>query len=80
MSKWISVDDSIPKESERVLAMFNGEHIVLELVWETPSHEETFKPFFYWCEPFREMTDIEWYEVSHWMPLPEIPVIKDEAA
>ena len=67
---WVSVDDDLPDCHERVLALFNGEAIVLELGLESPSYEETFKAFNYWLEPYDEILIPEWHEVTHWMPLP----------
>lgn len=70
---WISVNGKTPEVHERVLCLLNGEPIVLELGEETPTHEETFKPFIYWFEPYDEILLPEWHEVTHWMPLPEPP-------
>ena len=71
--QWISVEDRLPSLHERVLCLLNGEHIVLELGQESPAWEETFTAFLYWYEPYEEYMQIEWHEVTHWMPLPEPP-------
>ena len=63
---WISVEDRLPSLHERALCLLKGEPIVLEL-------KETFTAFLYWHEPYDEMMVIEWYEVTHWIPLPEPP-------
>lgn len=63
---WIPVDKSLPEQYERVICLWKGEPIVLELREETPSYEETFKPFLYWMEPYNEITMPEWDEVTHW--------------
>ncbi len=73
MNNWISVDDRLPKTHERVMCLLNGRHIILELQKESPTYEETFEAFLYWHEPFEEYMQIEWCEVTHWMPLPEPP-------
>jgi hypothetical protein len=73
MSDWISVEDRMPSEGERVLALFKGEWVVLEVGVENPSYEETFEPFKYWFEPFSDMLYIEYYDVTHWLPLPALP-------
>ena len=62
-----------PDEGERVLALYRGEWIVLEVGVESPSYEECFESFKYWFEPFSDMLCIEYYDVDTWMPLPEIP-------
>lgn len=63
----------MPDEGERVLALYRGEWIVLEVAIEYPTFEETFRPFKYWREPFSDMLQIEYYDVDDWLPLPEIP-------
>lgn len=63
-----------PDEGERVLALYHGEWIVLEVGVEIPSYEESFEPFKYWFEPFNNMLCIEYYDVDMWVPLPEIPI------
>ena len=72
MSDWISVEYNLPSVGERVLCLFNGEPVVLELGLESPSYEETFKAFNYWLEPYDEMLLPEWYEVTHWMLIPKL--------
>lgn len=67
---WVSVESITLNEGERWLCRFNGEPIVLELGRECPTHEESFKPFFYWFEPYGEMMDIEWHEVTDVKSLP----------
>lgn len=63
----------MPNEGERVLALYRGEWIVLEVDIEYPTFEETFRPFKYWREPFSDMLQIEYYDVTDWISLPEIP-------
>ena len=64
----------MPNEGERVLALYRGEWIVLEVAIEYPTFEESFRPFKYWYEPFSDMLSIENYDVTDWVPLPEIPI------
>jgi hypothetical protein len=47
-------------------------HSIAFLEWENPTHEETHEPFQYWSDD-DGMLIIEWFEVTHWMPLPELP-------
>jgi hypothetical protein len=61
---------AMPEEGARKLCLLNDEWIVLEVHCESPTYEETFQPFLYWREPFSDMLDIEWYEVSTWQDLP----------
>ena len=71
-TQWFDPNVELPAGHERVIAVLNGEVIVLELQEETPTYEENFKPFFYWHEPFDEYMQIEWHEVTSWMHLPEV--------
>lgn len=68
--EWIIVNDCLPSECKRVLCLLNGDPIVLELGYESPTFEETFKGFHFWFEPYDEIKHPEWNEVTHWMPLP----------
>lgn len=63
----------MPNEGERVLALYRGEWIVLEVAVESPTFEEAFRPFKYWFEPFSDMLSIETHDVTDWRLLPEIP-------
>ena len=64
---------TFPQEGERVLALYKGEWIVLEVGVESPTFEESFQPFKYWFEPFSDALDIDAYDVETWVPLPEVP-------
>lgn len=61
----------IPEDGKRVLALLNDEWIVLEVKTEYPTYEETFTAFKYWCEPRHGMLDIEYWEVTTWLDLPD---------
>ena len=63
----------MPEEGKRVLALFNDEWIVLEVQTEHPTYEETFTAFSYWVEPYSEELEIENWEVTTWVDLPELP-------
>tara|TARA_R110000851_G_C12742708_1_gene531078 strand:- start:117 stop:344 length:228 start_codon:yes stop_codon:yes gene_type:complete len=64
--KWIETSKELPSERQRVLCLFNGEPIVLELSCESPTYEDTFKSFYFWLEPYDEILCPEWGEVTHW--------------
>ena len=68
--QWVSVESIALYKGARWLCNLNGQSIVLELGYETPTYEENFKPFFYWHEPYNGMLDIEWAEVTSVYPLP----------
>lgn len=63
----------MPEEGKRVLALLNDEWIVLEVQTEYPTYEETFTAFSYWVEPYSEGLEIEYWEVTTWVDLPELP-------
>lgn len=65
IERWHSVKDKMPEKGERVLCIFWDEEFQTRIVCEN-----TYKG------------DGEWYDdgskVTHWMPLPELPEVKDE--
>lgn len=62
----------MPEEGQRVLALYKGEWIVLEVGVESPTYEEPyFTPFKYWFEPFFNMLVIEYDDVTEWRELPD---------
>lgn len=61
----------MPEEGQRVLALYRGEWVVLEVGVEYPTYEETFTAFKYWFEPFSNMLDIEYDDVTEWRELPD---------
>ena len=63
----------MPEEGERKLCLMHGEWIVLEVGVESPTYEENFTEFSYWFEPFMDMHSLEYWDVTTWMDLPEIP-------
>ena len=64
--EWISVKDSLPEGDVEVLAT-NGKY--MRVAHMEPSYEE---------ERFWTYYDyMEWHSVTHWMPLPSLPIIYD---
>jgi hypothetical protein len=76
MSKWISVEDRLPKVNQAVLACVNGfdSPLILNILTETcnPMIEGYFKDFNYWDSVENDGQDYEDL-VTHWMKLPEMP-------
>ncbi|QDP64798.1 MAG: hypothetical protein GOVbin2917_113 [Prokaryotic dsDNA virus sp.] len=71
-SHTITHEMKMPEEGQRVLALYKGEWIVLEVGVESPTYEEPyFPPFKYWFEPFFNMLDIEYDDVTEWRELPD---------
>lgn len=71
---WISTADELPDDETPVLIVHNGAIAIGELRWEHPSYEETHPPFRYWDDPNNDGQDWDWCDVTHWMPLPSLPV------
>lgn len=74
VQEWISVDDDLPKKiTNKVIVLCkNGyigyghyENYMGDQTWY---NLESGKPFTYW-----DLEDLESYEVTHWMPMPEPP-------
>lgn len=70
---WVSTDDSLPPDETPVLVVLNGEVRIGELCWEEPSWEETFSAFRYWDDPHEGGQEWDWYQVTHWQHLPDLP-------
>lgn len=72
---WVKTSDLMPPDETPVLTVFNGEHRILELCWDRPGWEDTYRAFRYWNDPTDCGEVIEHLsEVTHWMhlmPLPE---------
>ena len=69
---WIPCSDRMPDAETPVMILRHGEPRIGELRWEYP-HEETFKAFTYWDDPFDDGQAWEHHEITHWMPLPATP-------
>lgn len=75
--EWTSVNDRLPADNTPVLIVANGEIMIGAIEWEYPSWEETYQAFRYWDCPYNPGQDWEWYNITHWMPLPELPNKED---
>jgi hypothetical protein len=71
MSAWINVKDRLPEDSERVLIVHNGSVVIASLEWEYPHHEDMYEKFQYW--ETENLSEIEWFDVTYWQPLPTVP-------
>lgn len=70
-SHTITHEMKMPEEGQRVLALYKGEWIVLEVAVEYPTYEENFTAFKYWFEPFSDHLIIEYDDVTEWRELPD---------
>lgn len=70
---WIPVSERMPEPEIPVLIMLNGVFRIGEIRCEYPSRDETYKPFFYWDDPYDDGQPWEVFDVTHWMPLPAAP-------
>ncbi len=81
---WIKVTDELPKANTPVLILCNGQVRIGQLVWEHPTHEETFTSYTYWDDPYDDGQLWEFFYITHWQPLPksvpkrEIDAVVDE--
>jgi hypothetical protein len=76
-SAWIKCEERMPAPETPVLAWHapgGGAHSILELRWDRPGYEETFEPYLYWDNPNDDGQDIDFCDVTHWMPLPDAPL------
>lgn len=72
--KWISVEDRLPASETPVLVWFKNKEVrVASLEWEFPSYEDNYLAYRYWDCPYNDGQDWEWFDITHWMPLPEPP-------
>lgn len=70
--EWIKTGDSLPEDRIPVLISVNGRRTTIaKLDWEYPTHEDNYEAFRYWCDI--EDSCLEWFDVTHWMPLPDGP-------
>ena len=73
-SKTIAIlpPDETPDETP-VLILYNGTVQVGELRWGHPTFEDTFDAYRYWDNPDDDGQEWEWDDITHWMPLPQLP-------
>ncbi len=72
--EWTSVNDGLPADETPVLIIHNGQIRIGAIFWEHPGFEDTYEAFKYWDDPNDDDgMPWEWGEISHWMPLPELP-------
>jgi hypothetical protein len=71
--KWIKVEDRLPPVDIPVLVLLGNIITVGVLVWEEPSWEETYEAYRCWDDPYNPGADWQWHDITHWMPLPELP-------
>lgn len=72
LSERVDKKMKMPEEGQRVLALYKGEWVVLEVAVEYPTYEESyFPPFKYWFEPFSDHLIIEYDDVTEWRELPD---------
>jgi hypothetical protein len=70
---WILTSCKLPPVETPVLIIHRGAVRIGELRWETPSFEDTFRAFNYWDDPNDDGQEWGWDDVTHWMPIPELP-------
>jgi hypothetical protein len=71
---WIECAKVLPPLDTPVVIVLAGEARIGELRTEHPSYEETFEPYNYWDDPYNDGQDWEFNAVTHWKPLPKLPV------
>jgi hypothetical protein len=77
LGAWVPTSERLPPDETPVLLFRKGKKVIGERRWETPTHEESFQPFWYWacCEDW-------WHDdqgdatVTHWAPMIEDPNVK----
>jgi hypothetical protein len=69
-NQWISVNDKLPGERERVLCLYEDDYALIGFVDINGSFT------LYWADG--KATEDEDRPVTHWMPLPSKPISKTE--
>lgn len=75
---WKKTVNELPPDETPVLIILNGEIRIGELRWETPGWEETYEAFRYWDDPNDDGQIWEWHDVTHWMEIPDLPIMEQE--
>jgi hypothetical protein len=65
MNDWVKVDDRLPEEEESVL-LCDGFSICIGHIFDSENK-------YWWNSP-----DIMMNDITHWMPLPELPSKEDK--
>ena len=66
MNEWISVRESLPRESEAVL-IYSSKFGTMERIYTSYKGEER-----WWSDEYWSTT--KQLEITHWMPLPQPPL------
>ncbi len=69
-NEWISVNDCLPQDEERVLVLFPSEFLPEEYCAEVMYYKRKAKAFYYFDS---EYGDIECENATYWMPIPKAP-------
>lgn len=64
---------SLPAPETPVLIVRHGVVRIGELRWDRPGHEDTYRAYLYWDDPFNDGQCWEHDEISHWAPMPALP-------
>ena len=73
MSEWILTEDKLPPNETPVLIVYRGMFMIGEIRWDHPGHEDTYNSYWYWDNPYHDGQCWESFDVTHWMPFPELP-------
>lgn len=74
---WIKCSDKMPDPETIVLIVINGRIDVGALYWEYPGFEDSWKAFTYWDHPHDDGQCWEHNDITHWMPLPDLPDLSE---
>lgn len=74
---WIRTSERLPDDETPVLVIRNGEVRIGEVRWEHPTFEETFSSFQHWDDPNDDGQIWEWFDVTHWMEIPQQPNLEE---
>ncbi|MDP2262655.1 MAG: DUF551 domain-containing protein [Hydrogenophaga sp.] len=77
---WISVEGKLPPDETPVLIVWRGTVVIGERRWDHPGYEDRYQSYWYWDDPTDDGQDWGRDDVTHWMPLPEPPVVTSPAA